>query len=47
MMTQAILSRELHGFVFHCLQEVEREVVEGAYHIGLASAVQAIAANPN
>ncbi|MGY1489352.1 class I SAM-dependent methyltransferase [Methylobacillus pratensis] len=47
MMTQAILSRELHGFVFQWLQEVEREVVEGAYHTGLASVVQAIAAKPN
>ncbi|MCB5190187.1 class I SAM-dependent methyltransferase [Methylobacillus arboreus] len=47
MMTKAILSRALHGFNFHRLQEVEREVVEGAYHTGLASVVQAIAAKPN
>lgn len=47
MMTQAILGRELHGFEFHCLREVEREVVEGAYHTGLASVVQAIAAKPS
>ncbi|MEM1331338.1 MAG: methyltransferase domain-containing protein [Planctomycetota bacterium] len=43
MMTAARLEDELRGLKFEHLRELEREVIEGAYHTGLASVVQAVA----
>ena len=43
MQTAASLRQELEGLNFHHLVEIEREVVEGIFHTGLASVVQAIA----
>lgn len=40
------LTNELSGLAFEHLQELEREVVEGSYHTGPASVVQAIAFKP-
>ncbi len=37
------LSRELPGLHFDLLQEVEREIVEGTFHTGMAAVVQAVA----
>jgi len=44
MQTCASLREELGGLKFLHLKELEREVIEGVYHTGLASVVQAIAA---
>ena len=43
MQTRESLSLELAGLKFKHLVELEREVIEGAYHTGLGSVVQAIA----
>lgn len=43
MQTEESLRRELPGLNFMHLVELEREVVEGVYHTGLGSVVQAIA----
>lgn len=43
MQTKASLSRELSGLKFDHLIEIERDVVEGIYHTGMAAVVQAIA----
>ncbi len=42
-MTAKTLRRELEGLQFHHLLELERSVVEGRYHTGIASVVQLIA----
>ena len=42
MQTQTSLSNELQALSFAHLKELEREVVEGRYHTGLASVVQAV-----
>lgn len=46
MMTASDLATELPGLVFHRLQELEREVVEGSYHRGKSAVVQLIAEKP-
>lgn len=38
-----ILRRELPGLHFRLLRELEREVVEGSFHTGMAAVVQAVA----
>lgn len=43
MQSKESLSRELAGLEFTHLTELEREVIEGMYHTGLGSVVQAIA----
>ena len=43
LMTLDLLREELPGLVFEREREVERDVVEGRYHTGLASVVQVIA----
>lgn len=43
MQDKQSLSEELKGLEFKHLQELERDVVEGEYHTGLASVVQLIA----
>lgn len=43
MTSKESLSLELDGLKFSHLTELERDVVEGIYHTGLASVVQAIA----
>jgi SAM-dependent methyltransferase len=43
MMTASDLATELPGLVFHRLQELEREIVEGKYHHGMSAVVQLIA----
>jgi len=43
MQTKESLSLELAGLKFKHLVELEREVIEGTYHTGLGSVVQAIA----
>ncbi len=43
MMSCALLAEELRELDFTLLQEIEREVVEGRFHTGLAAVVQAIA----
>ncbi|MBL8481222.1 MAG: class I SAM-dependent methyltransferase [Rhodocyclaceae bacterium] len=43
MQTSASLRQELTGLEFLHLAELERSVVEGVYHTGLAAVVQAIA----
>lgn len=43
MQTAESLRRELPGLRFRHLVELEREVIEGIYHTGLGSVVQAIA----
>ena len=42
MQTAQSLRSELTGLSFSRLEEIERKVVEGTYHTGLASVVQAI-----
>jgi len=42
-MSAALLREELQGFRIELLQELEREVIEGKYHTGMASVVQLIA----
>jgi SAM-dependent methyltransferase len=44
MMTKETLSLELAGLKFSHLLELEREVIEGVLHTGIAAVVQAIAA---
>lgn len=44
MQSEESLSRELVGLRFNHLIELERNVIEGVYHTGIASVVQAIAA---
>jgi len=46
LLTAAMLREELPGLEFLHLEEVEREVIEGAGHTGLASVVQLIARKP-
>lgn len=46
MQTAETLIRELPQMRFDHLVELEREVVEGAYHTGLGSVVQAVAVKP-
>jgi SAM-dependent methyltransferase len=43
MQSKASLTRELPGLKFTHLLELEREVIEGTYHTGIGSVVQAIA----
>lgn len=43
MQTKLSLSKELNGLEFTRLNELERNVVEGIYHTGLASVVETIA----
>jgi SAM-dependent methyltransferase len=43
MTSKESLLRELDGLTFSRLIELEREVIEGTYHTGLGSVVQAIA----
>lgn len=43
MQSKESLSRELAGLEFTHLIELEREVIEGMYHTGMGSVVQAIA----
>jgi hypothetical protein len=43
MQSAATLSLELAGLRFQHLLELERNVIEGVYHAGLGSVVQAIA----
>lgn len=43
MQSKSTLTSELDALTFNHLHELEREVVEGIYHTGLASVVQAIA----
>lgn len=43
MQTAASLSKELAGLQFTHLIELERDVIEGSYHTGIGSVVQAIA----
>lgn len=43
MQTKQSLKAELSGLTFSHLIELEREVIEGSYHTGLAAVVQAIA----
>ena len=38
-----ILRREMPGLHFRLLRELEREVVEGSFHTGMAAVVQAVA----
>lgn len=42
-MSADMLREELQGFRIEFLQEIEREVIEGKYHTGMASVVQLIA----
>lgn len=42
MMSHDSIAKEFKGLHFEHLKELEREVVEGSYHSGLASVVQAI-----
>jgi SAM-dependent methyltransferase len=44
MQSEASLKLELAGLIFKHLVELERNVVEGVYHTGIGSVVQAIAA---
>jgi hypothetical protein len=37
------LRRELPGLHYTVLRELEREVVEGSFHTGMAAVVQAVA----
>lgn len=46
LMTLALLREELAGLEFELAREVEREVVEGRYHSGVAAVVQVIARKP-
>ena len=46
MLTSAQVEKELEGLNFDVLQQVEREVVEGKYHTGRASVVQALGEKP-
>lgn len=46
MQSKTTLSEELMGLEFAYLRERERKVVEGIYHTGLASVVEAIALKP-
>jgi|SRR6056297_91807 len=46
LMTAEQLQQELAPLEFQCLREVEREIVEGAHHTGLAAVVQVIARRP-
>ena len=43
MLDKAILDHELPNLRFELLQEIEREVIEGTKHTGLAHVVQAVA----
>lgn len=43
MQTEATLRSELLGLTFRHIVELEREVIEGSYHTGIGSVVQAIA----
>lgn len=43
MQNSASLSSELKGLTFEHLLELERQVIEGVYHTGMAAVVQAIA----
>jgi hypothetical protein len=43
MQSKVTLTRELPGLKFIHLIELEREVIEGTYHTGVGSVVQAIA----
>ncbi|PCJ32905.1 MAG: SAM-dependent methyltransferase [Gammaproteobacteria bacterium] len=43
MMTQKLVSFEFSSLTFSHLTELEREVIEGTHHTGLAAVVQAIA----
>ncbi len=43
MQSKAILTKELPSLTFSYLEEIEREVIEGTKHSGMASVVQAIA----
>lgn len=43
MQSKNSLRSEFKGVNFLCIQEIEREVVEGVFHTGLASVIQAIA----
>lgn len=44
--TPALLQDELAGLDFAVLQEMERSVVEGLYHTGMAAVVQVVARKP-
>lgn len=43
MQTKESLSSELTGLKFEHLVEIERDVIEGVYHTGIGSVVQAVA----
>jgi hypothetical protein len=43
MQSEKSLSLELAGLQFKYLIELERDVIEGIYHTGMGSVVQAIA----
>jgi hypothetical protein len=43
MQSEKTLSLELAGLKFKHLIELERDVIEGIYHTGISSVVQAIA----
>ncbi|QDU58405.1 SAM-dependent methyltransferase [Aeoliella mucimassa] len=42
-LTKQLLEADLAGLTFDHLEELEREVIEGTYHTGLAAVVQAVA----
>ncbi len=46
MMSASMLAQELDGLVFEHLEELEREVVEGAGHTGVGAVVQCVAVKP-
>lgn len=46
LMSVADLREELAGLEFVVAQEIDREVIEGKYHTGLASVVQVLARKP-
>lgn len=46
MMTEQILRAELPGLAFEHLATLERSVVEGSFHTGVASVVQCVARRP-
>lgn len=47
MMCLADLRQELSGLVFEHAEELEREVVEGRFHSGMAAVVQVVARKPD
>ncbi|MCO7187023.1 MULTISPECIES: class I SAM-dependent methyltransferase [unclassified Pseudoalteromonas] len=47
MLTAAQLAQELRGVKWTLLEQLERSVVEGRYHTGMAAVVQGVGVKPN